>query len=114
MMERCFVIIPFEPLFEDLFDHAIKTPLKSIGVNAFISKDVKGIKWPFKKINEAIEMSRFCIADITNLNPNVMYEVGYAAASKKPIIIIWDESKLTKNYMPFDVNYFHGEPYNSK
>ena len=41
----------------------------------------------------------FCIADITGLNPNVMYEIGYRRGSLNPVIII--SSKSTEP--PFDI-----------
>jgi hypothetical protein len=42
------------------------------------------------------------IADITNANPNVMYEVGFAQAQKKPLILIASSSRS----IPFDLAGF--------
>jgi len=36
----------------------------------------------------AIERSDFIIADVSGSNPNVMYEVGYAHALRKPVLPI--------------------------
>lgn len=113
MIERCFVIIPFKGHYESIYTDVIKPTLADLDVEAFISKDVKGIEWPFKKIHAGIRDSRFCIADITELNENVMYEIGYASALEKKTILMWDTSKRKKN-PSFDMNYFHGEIYNSK
>ena len=35
-----------------------------------------------------IESADFVIADITGINPNVMYETGFAHALKKPVLLI--------------------------
>lgn len=111
-METCFVIIPFRGFFEDLFEHTLKPALEDVGIKAIITKEMAGIKWPFEKIHEGIKSSFFCIADITGLNANVMYEVGYATAAGKKVVIIWDQSQMKD--IPFDVNYFMGLPYNSE
>lgn len=113
MSKKCFIIIPFSAHYESIFEHVLKPALAELDVDAFISKDVKGMEWPFIKIHDGIKNSRFCIADITEPNENVMYEIGYASALDKKIILIWDKSRRASN-PSFDVNYFHGEPYNSQ
>lgn len=113
MKAKCFVIIPFQTDYEAIYEHVIKPTLSHVNVEALISRDVKGIEWPFKKIHSAIRDSRFCIADISEPNENVMYEVGYASALEKKTILIWDTFKRPQN-PAFDVNYFHGEPYDSQ
>ena len=111
MTGSVFIIIPFREPFEDLYEHTLKPALEDVGLNAITTKQMSGIKWPFKKIHEGIRASEFCIADITGLNANVMYEVGYATAAGKKVIIIWDQSEMAEP--PFDVNYFMGLPYDS-
>jgi nucleoside 2-deoxyribosyltransferase len=44
---------------------------------------------PFgRTIKQAIERADFVIADLTGSNPDVMYEVGYAQALRKPVLPI--------------------------
>jgi nucleoside 2-deoxyribosyltransferase len=45
--------------------------------------------------------SEFVVADITPSNPNVYYEVGFAHAMGKPVIMVADEAQVAK--LPFDV-----------
>lgn len=52
-----------------------------------------------EQIKEAIQHADFCIADVTDNNPNVMWEVGYASALRKPVIAI----RQHKEHIPFDV-----------
>lgn len=46
-----------------------------------------------------IENSDLIICDITNSDPDVMYELGYAHALRKPVVLISQRSE----HMPFDV-----------
>lgn len=51
------------------------------------------------KIFEGIEKSDFVIADVSGLSPNVFFEIGYARALKKDVIITAENG--TK--IPFDI-----------
>lgn len=48
-----------------------------------------------------------CIADISGNNPNVLWELGYAMALEKPVIIVSQEIEKA----PFDVASFRKLPY---
>lgn len=50
-------------------------------------------------IHEAIHSSSLVIADVTNANPNVMYEVGFARAKNIPLILISNASRR----VPYDL-----------
>lgn len=43
------------------------------------------------------------IADITDLNPNVMFELGLRLASRKPTVVIMEDGGI----IPFDIRDFH-------
>lgn len=47
------------------------------------------------------------VADISDLNPNVMFELGLRLASKKPTIVIVNSGGT----IPFDIRDFHAIPY---
>lgn len=49
-------------------------------------------KFIIREICEAIYRSDFFCADVTGINPNVMFELGYAIASNKRIWLIKDDS----------------------
>jgi len=56
-------------------------------------------------IEENIRTSEICLADITADNPNIWYEVGYAFANEKPVVMICAKPRPTKP--PFDVQHRH-------
>jgi len=60
--------------------------------------------FPYKiddKIFTYISDSKFILAEISTLNPNVMYEVGMAHALNKDVILI---TKGDIGRIPFDIN----------
>jgi nucleoside 2-deoxyribosyltransferase len=56
------------------------------------------------KIYNSIVNSKIIIAEVSSLNPNVYYELGYAHALNKPVILITKDISSA----PFDLrNYNH-------
>jgi hypothetical protein len=60
-------------------------------------------------IKAAIQSATVLIADITDLNPNVMYELGYADAFDKPVVILNQDVDKA----PFDVRNIRQVQYSS-
>lgn len=54
-----------------------------------------------ESVKQAIKHSDFIIADLSGNNPNVMYEVGYAQALKKPVLFMVE---FSKGNVPYDVS----------
>jgi hypothetical protein len=59
---------------------------------------------------DEINSSHLCIADITGSNPNVMWEVGYAMARKKPVLFLAQAVKQ----LPFDIRDMRVIEYSSE
>ena len=102
MKEYCFVIQPFDSgKFDKRYDDVFEPTLNKIGLEAYrVDKD-SSVNIPIDAIEEQIKNSRLCLADITTDNPNVWYEVGYAIASGKEIILICSDERKTS--YPFDI-----------
>lgn len=105
----CFGILPFNENRIKIFDNVIKPALKNdLGISVFKSGDMAisnsdMIEEIWKSINEAA----FILADISDNNPNVFYEVGICHTLGKKMIPICDEDSLEKDYknhLPFDLN----------
>jgi hypothetical protein len=45
-----------------------------------------------EEVTESIEQCKYFVADLTKLNFNVVYEVGYAIANKKPVLLTLNSS----------------------
>lgn len=96
--KRIFVFQPFSPQFDAAFQ-LIQAAAQSAGVETWRLDQVAVAGSITEQLYEAIEKSDLIICDITHSNPNVMYELGYAHALRKPVILISQRSE----HMPFDV-----------
>lgn len=99
---KIFIIMPFDKKFDDVYDNIKLASQKAIiGENIQCARldEIKSAGSISDDLIIEIEKSVLCIADLTDSNPNVMWEVGYAMALKKPIIFI----NQTLESTPFDI-----------
>ena len=64
-----------------------------------------------EEICESIEESDFVIADISEKNPNVFYELGYGHARSIKAILLIEKKQNTKLDIPFDIQDFRCHTY---
>lgn len=106
----CFVLMPFDSEFEDIYKLGIKQ--SCIDAGAYCERVDEQIfnESILDRIYNQISKADIVIADMTNRNPNVFYEVGYAHALGKTTIL------LTKNSddIPFDLKHYPHIIYNNK
>jgi hypothetical protein len=99
---KVFVIMPFSDYYlKELYVDVIK-PTVDEG-NKLIAHHAGETSGPgiiIKDVEKDISESKVVIADITECNRNVYYEVGYAHASKIPTILLVQEGTP----LPFDVS----------
>ncbi len=106
---KCFIIMPFHKKYDPVCK-AILDASEVVSEHEKIIAIRGDHKQAAGKITERIEKeiveSQFCIAVISDLNANVMWETGYAIALKKPVIIVSSNRKE----IPFDLrDYFNIE-----
>ena len=105
-MEKCFVIQPFDndkfdKRYVDIFQPAIeKAELEPYRIDKDLS-----VRIPIEDIERGISDSLICFAEITTDNPNVWYELGYAFACKKDVVMVCSEERQGK--FPFDIQHRH-------
>lgn len=106
----CFVLMPFDEEFEDIYKLGIKE--SCIDAGAYCERVDEQIfsESILERIYNQISKADIVIADMTNRNPNVFYEVGYAHALGKQTIL------LTKNSsdIPFDLKHYPHIIYKNK
>ena len=112
-MATCFVIQPFDSgKFDKRFEDVYKPAIESAGLEAYrVDKD-PSVSVPIDSIEDGIKQATVCLADITADNPNVWYELGYAFAAGRPVIMVCSEERTGKKY-PFDIQHRSIIPYSA-
>jgi hypothetical protein len=105
-MDHCFVIQPFDGgAFDKRFDDVLVPAIKKAGLDAYRVDRDPSVTVPIDSIESGIREARACVADITSDNPNVWFELGYALASRQPVVLICSAQRATK--FPFDIQHRH-------
>ena len=101
MIRYAFVIMPFAEEFTDIYESGIKTVASECDVRTERLDEQIYDNDMLEQIYKEIDRCDFIIADMTARNPNVFYEVGYADAKKKLIILLTQNS----SDIPFDLKH---------
>lgn len=96
-----FVIMPFRAEFNDVWKGGIQGACRELGLTAVRADMINRSSNITDDIVQSIKDCHVAIADVTENNPNVMFELGYAVARDKPNIIISQSS----DYLPFDIRH---------
>lgn len=103
-MSKCFVMQPFDKgkfdkRYEDIFAPAIRdADLEPYRVDRDPSVNI-----PIDDIQAGIEASVACLAEISTDNPNVWFELGFAIASQKEVVLVCSKERTSP--FPFDVQH---------
>lgn len=95
---KVFVIQSFDEASEGVYQLIVSAVAKA-GAIAYRADSIPVGANIADSIHKAIQTAELLIADVTNANPNVMYEVGFARSQKKPLIFIARGSRA----IPFDL-----------
>lgn len=80
--------------------NTIQSAVNKTGHDIFRSSNILADSYDFiNKLNEAIIASVAVIADISDGNPTVMSEIGYAIANKKPFLAIANGSRSVPSHL---------------
>lgn len=96
-----FVIMPFRDNFNYLYHTYIQKVCKKINLTCLRGDDLYTSKSIMQDVWSLIYNSKIVIADCTNKNPNVMYELGIAHALGKNTILLTQDI----NDIPFDLQH---------
>lgn len=106
-MRKCFVVSPIgaegsviRANADKLFKYIIKPVCELCDFDPIRVDQLNDANSITQTIIEHLENADLVIADISGHNPNVFYEMGYRARTKKPMIHL----KTKGENLPFDVN----------
>jgi len=90
---------PFDRRYKDVFAPAIR----DAGLEPYRVDQDPGVSIPIQNIETGIRDSAICLADITLDNPNVWFELGFAIASGKEVVLVCSSERTTR--FPFDIQH---------
>lgn len=93
--------MPFSADFGDIYEYGIKKACIDNGIIAQRVDEQVFKESILERIYRQIENADFIIAEMTNKNPNVFYEVGYSHAKDKICILITQDV----SDIPFDLKH---------
>jgi hypothetical protein len=102
MSKICFVIQPFDEENNKRYQNVIEPAIQDAELEPYRVDMDKSVQVPIKSIEEKIKESEICFADISDDNPNVWYEVGFAVACEKKLVLACSDKR--EKY-PFDIQH---------
>src|SRR5262245_21786666 len=103
-MATCFVIQPFDGgPFDKRYDDVFVPAIQKAGLEPYRVDRDPAASIPIEEIEKNIRRADVCLADISLGNPNVWFELGYAIAAVKPVVLVCVHD-ATRKY-PFDIQH---------
>jgi hypothetical protein len=105
-----FVLMPFDPSFDDIYKFGIKGAAEDAGAYAERVDEQIFMEGILDHIFNQINKADVIVADLTGRNPNVFYEVGYAHALGKTVLPLTQKA----DDIPFDLKQRQHTVYGGK
>lgn len=98
---KCFVLMPFKDEYDEIYQEIIKPIVQELGFSCLRADEIYRSTAIMQDIWENIQISGLIIADMTDRNANVFYELGLAHAIGKEVILITQSI----SDVPFDLRH---------
>jgi hypothetical protein len=102
-----FVLMPFKAKLEKVYSTHIKKIGEELGITIRRADEIFSPRPFMEKVWDGICAARLVLADCTEKNPNVFYEIGIAHAVGKKVVLITRSEKD----IPSDIKHFDYIPY---
>lgn len=103
-MGTCFVMQPFDKgVFDKRYEDIFLPAITAAGLEPYRVDRDPSVSIPIDEIQSGIKNADVCLAEITTDNPNVWFELGFAIASSKEVVLICSSERKTT--FPFDIQH---------
>ena len=108
-----FVLMPFTPTLTEIYQTFVKPTIEAPEFNLVCRRadDIKSNKSIIQDVWKSLCEARLVIADLSGLNPNVMYELGIAHTLGKETILIYQRGEEIR--FPFDLAHIRRIEYDN-
>lgn len=96
--KRCFVMMPISDQgdypsghFDKVYNQIFQPAIKKAGYKPYRVDENTISDSIVNKIFEAIQNCEMALCDLSNRNPNVLYELGLRQAYNKPVVLVCDD-----------------------
>lgn len=102
MLKTCFVIQCFDgSTYDKRYRETFAPAIERAGVKPIRADEVLGTRPVVEKIEEGLHAADVAFAEVSEDNPNVFLELGFALALNVPTVIVCDKGRRQK--LPFDI-----------
>lgn len=103
-MRKCFVMQPFDGgVFDKRYESVFAPAISDAGVEPYRVDRDPSVSIPIQEIENGLRDADICFADITTDNPNVWFELGFALAMSRDVVLVCSDERKTR--FPFDVQH---------
>ena len=89
--------------FDKRYDSVFAPAINAAGIEPYRVDHDPSVSVPIQDIEKGIKDSDICFADITTDNPNVWFELGFALAIPRDVVLVCSEERTSR--YPFDVQH---------
>jgi len=102
---RAFVVMQFSSPYNEVYSSVIRRVCSEMDLEPVRADELYGPGIIIKDVIDQLARAQIVIAEISPANPNVYFEVGYALALQKPIILLARREQPDAR-LPFDISAF--------
>lgn len=96
----CFVLMPFKQELRPIYDDHIAKVCRELSISVTRADQIFSLGPVMDHLREQVTSARYVIADLTDNNPNVFYELGICHAIGKQVVLMTQNTDV-----PFDVRH---------
>jgi hypothetical protein len=100
-LDTCFVMMPFGAWFDRYYQEIYVPAIKEAGFEPVRADELFTTGSVVEQIWEQIEKAKLLLADLSDKNANVFYELGLAHAARKPVVFTASDV----SHVPFDLRH---------
>ncbi len=100
--DSCFVVQPFAPPLGNYYEKIYRPAIEKAGLTPVrADTEIFGAGKIMDQVFRGIHGAKVLVAELTNRNPNVFYELGLAHALSKPVVLV----SSNEGDVPFDLKH---------